>query len=521
MWCWPRRSQTCNRRRFAYGAMCGFVVAIGLLASGVLYAQPANPPTVNPAADGPDKVDDRPPLPPEERKPGTVPADFRFQNAGNRVFAGSRDANGKQIGGIEDNRPVLSEKESQDEYNAWTEAVLFAKQFSAADLEQFAARDLIPEDLTRLTSGGRSQFRMVLIRLDGKLLKVRKVPATKILQEAGLESVYEGWLVPIDEHASKPVCVVFTDLPPGLELGVQPENRWCSFAGYFFKVMAYPGPQGDPKKPDAGGWLTAPLLLGRSITLRNAAPAETKKIPLDKELRIFKAIRDDTPAARGDPGYWEEAAACNRILLHASKFPTRDLEAAARKDLRFGDLFLEVRRDFKLELVHFQGRLISLRKQEVNPWLTEAGIDTVYEGWLVPKDEPRGNPVCILITELPAGVEPQKDPKHLLNLWVSFAGYSFKLLRYESGEQKKDDPSKFVWKQAPLLIGHSVTLEPEPNEPSTSPFTGVFLPGVFGGLLLIIVSAVALSWWFRKGDRRAKQEMEAVRARNPFGETQT
>src|SRR5205823_250798 len=120
--------------------------------------------------------------------------------------------------------------------------------------------------------------------------------------------------------------------------GKQPEDRWASFAGYSFKLLSYPGPEADPKDAKAGGWLTAPLLIGRTLTPLAGPPAEATAIALNKDLRVFKLIQDDQPMVR-DPELWEEGAAWNRVVLHARKFTAEQLEEAARKDLDFAHLF--------------------------------------------------------------------------------------------------------------------------------------------------------------------------------------
>jgi hypothetical protein len=471
----------------------GSVVAFALV-TGTVLAQPAQPPA------GADAIDSRSPLPPEPPGP-TDGAKFRFPDPDRRIF-----------GGIKDELPVASEKDNPDEYQAWAEVVLHARQFPTAELEKHGNRGLTRDDLVRnLTDRGRALFRLELVRFDGRLTKVRKLEPSRSLAETGLTAVYEGWLVPTDESPSRPVCVVFTDLPPGLEVGPQPADRWVSFAGYFFKVLAYPGPHADLNKPDSGAWLLAPLVIGRSVTLLPGPPAP--EVALDKQMRVFKRIDDDAPMATWEKN-WEEVVAWNRVLLHARKFSPDQLEAAARRGVGFADLFREVRRDYKLDLIHLEGRLIRVRRMEPSEPMREAGIAAAYEGWLIPRGE-YDHPVCVVFTELPEGVEPYRPDQRSLDKWVSFAGYSFKLLQYESGEARADDPKKKVWKRAPLLIGHAVTLRPDPAAGLASSWWGTFVPALLGGLLLIVGTALALSWWFRRGDRVARQEIEAVR-RNPF-----
>jgi hypothetical protein len=448
----------------------------------------------------PPDADDRPPLPPDEPARPSIQAQVRFPNPTRRMF-----------GGIEDDKPVRSEKQNPDEYQAWTEVILTAKQHEAVALEEAAARDLTPDDL--LKANARRYFRLELVRFDGTLTKLRRVEATKALQDSGVAVVYEGWIVPDAESKANPVVAVVTDLPPGLEPAAELDRR-VSFAGYFFKTMAYPGPDfnKDLDKDEGGrGWLTAPLLVGRSITPRNEPFAPDVK--LDKNLRIFRMIRDDAPMATAHTSR-EEAAAWNRVLLHARQFSVEDLEAAARRDVEFHNLFKDVRRDYKLDLVYFEGTLIRLAKMEPSARMREAGVNTAYEGWLVPKDEPRGNPVCVVFTDLPDDV-PLPEKPTAINKWVSFAGYSFKLMRYESAERSKKVEGEFQWKAAPLLLGRGVLTKPDPRRDSPVTWGGGFVPGavaVIGGMVSV---ALLLTWVFRRGDKKARREIEANR-QNPF-----
>ena len=235
--------------------------------------------------------------------------------------------------------------------------------------------------------------------------------------------------------------------------------------------------------------------------------AATARIP-DKNLRIFHLIRDDAPKAKG-LSEWPEMAAWNWVVLYARKFPTDVLEKNARKDVTFADLFQDGRRDLKLDLVRFEGNLIRLSKVNMDRRMRDAGVEFCYEGWLVPTDEPRANPVCVVLTELPEGLEPA----HKMSQRVSFAGYSFKLLQYESAERDKND--RPVWKRAPLLIGRSVTLKMDPEYAGGS-WSAFFVPMIITGFAGIVGLAALLSWHFRRGDAQVKKTL-AGRQTNPFG----
>ena len=107
-----------------------------------------------------------------------------------------------------------------------------------------------------------------------------------------------------------------------------------------------------------------------------------------------------------------------------------------------------------------------------------------------------------------------------MNKWVSFAGYSFKKILYESSEPDPDRPGKFKYKYAPLLIGKSPIARPErdPDRPTAVTWSGFVLWVIAGGAVLIACAGL-LTWYYRGGDKKAKVAMDNVRGRNPFDAT--
>ena len=471
-------------------------------------------------------LDDQSPSPPAEPKRQAEVAETAIPNKDAAIFQGRRDAQGDRIPntGIVDFEPVAAETVNPDEYQAWHTVVLHARQFSAEQLERNAATDLTRDDLTATPSGQptanpRVAYRLSLLRFDGQLVKVRRVPASRSLVEAGTDETYEGLLLPLgepfpadrDKVLAYAVWVVFTELPePLAALRQRPPrewlevNSWATAAGYFFKVKQ--DVREDP----------VPVIIGKSVRLLSGPPVPPGDNPaaLDKNLRVFRLIKDDAFIAKAEEN-WEEVSAWNRVLLHARRFPPEELERYANGDLKFADLFLDSRRDYKLDLVRFEGRLIQLSKVKPSEKLAAAGVETAYEGWIVPRNEPRGNPICVFFTDPPEGIEGTGR----VNKWVSFAGYFFKLLRYRSAERDEKDPSRNVVKRAPLLLGRAVIPRPDPDVPVTLAW-GSFATTATIVVIGLVVAALGLTVYFRRSDRRARQEIEAHRIRNPFGEAE-
>ena len=490
-------------------------LAFGLFAGCAAMLAAQQPPVEPTNPIGADKLDERSPIPPENNNQAVLAAKLRI-NKEKAIFFGTRDAKTRVVkGGIEDDRPLASEKQNQDEYQSITEVMLHVAQFSATELAQNGRRDLTPDDLTY---GSRFQYRLELIRFQGKVTKARRLQPTKSLEETGFKELFEAWLVPDEESPGYPLCVLLSswpadfvklpEIPAGQQAGESVTiDKWAAFGGYSFKLMTYPGQGADPKDPIGAGWLKAPLLIGKSIV---PAPEPAAKIELDKSLRIYTGIRDEKAMVQ-NAEFWEEWSSWNRVVMHSRKFSAQQLEAAGDRKVNLETMLSPHRLDYTLDLVHVQGRLIRLIEEKSPKRLVEAGIPVVYEGWIIPDGEPSGHPINVVMLDLPPGVEPKKTMDHA----VTFAGYFFKVRVYESGEKKKDKPDENILKRTPLLIGRSATLRPEPDD-ATTWWTQGFVPAVVGSVALLGGAALTLGWWFRRGDRAAQAEIESNRQRNPF-----
>jgi hypothetical protein len=234
---------------------------------------------------------------------------------------------------------------------------------------------------------------------------------------------------------------------------------------------------------------------------------------IDRDKLYLSHVDDDRPVRSEDENP-DEFLAYNDILLHAHRLPAADLEKHASRDVTFADLVAKTRTDYQFKLLYFEGRLKRLRRLEPTKPLKEAGVKNLYEGWMFPRDGDQ--PMCVLTTELPPGLEPSLEYKPAKP--VTVAGYSFKLIRYESAEKSAHDPTQQRVRQAPLLMAHSFTLVPQPDADGGKPWRSAFLPGMLAMMAVIGAVVVGLTLWFRRGDRTVRRELDERRDRNPFGE---
>jgi hypothetical protein len=256
--------------------------------------------------------------------------------------------------------------------------------------------------------------------------------------------------------------------------------------------------------------------LGLAALLAGPAPGQDRpadKYALDPDRFHFGRVEDDAPV-RGEADNPDEFLAYNEALLHARRFPAAELEQHARRDVLFADLVKPVRQDFRLKLVYFEGRLKRLRRLDPTRPLAAAGVADLYEAWLFPRSGP--DPVCVLSTELPPGLEPGLD--YSPPVPAAAAGYSFKLIHYEAAELNPKDRTRHRVRKAPLLMAHSLTLRPAAvaGADGGDPWRTGFLPGLGAVLGGLAAAALALTAWFRRGDRAVRRELDNRRDVNPF-----
>jgi hypothetical protein len=236
----------------------------------------------------------------------------------------------------------------------------------------------------------------------------------------------------------------------------------------------------------------------------------TKSFTLDSDRQHFAQIDWDAPL-RSEETNWAEFESYNDVVLHANKYSAQELFDAGDKVLTFRDLLHpRTGRDFQFKLVAFEGRMMRLRRIEPTIPLKQAGVKNLYESWIFPSLA--ADPLCLLLVDPPEGIPESMSYQRAVP--VKFGGFYFKLIQYESSEPSEKKDRNRV-RRAPLLISRGLLATPEPTDIS-KPWREGFLPGISMLVSGVFLVAVALTVWFRLGDRGWRQRAETRRNENPF-----
>jgi hypothetical protein len=213
----------------------------------------------------------------------------------------------------------------------------------------------------------------------------------------------------------------------------------------------------------------------------------------------------------------EERQVYSQAIIQAHETAPELFAKAAREDdnrhLTFGHLMLEPAR-YRGKVVHMEGRLKRVRRQDAPLQAREAGIKYVYEGWIF-TETLKSNPVVVVFPDLPDGLEPAES----MDRNVAFNGYFFKKYLYASGEGNRYT-LLFV---APSLIlkgpGHAAIEDVQAALPA-------MLFYIIAGVVTVTIAIlILLTLWFRRSDRQLQKRLADVRVARAmemtFGDMET
>ncbi len=242
-----------------------------------------------------------------------------------------------------------------------------------------------------------------------------------------------------------------------------------------------------------------------------ALPPAKPKLPYpDRDTATAKYVKD---FVRGLTENDNEYATYNGLVLHANNFTVDEMLAAGRKDVAYADLLAkddDHRETYRYEIIRFDGRLMRLKKIPSTPELSSQGITDLYEAWIYPAKD--NKPVCVVLVEPPAGVEP-----NLLivpNRTISVAGYFYKVMAFTTDE-KASKEGNTITRYAPVIFAKGMTVQPLSESNAGNIWRTSFLPAVLTTIGLLTAFVLGLMWYFRRGDRVSKKAVEAKRM-NPF-----
>jgi len=215
-------------------------------------------------------------------------------------------------------------------------------------------------------------------------------------------------------------------------------------------------------------------------------------------------VRDDQVIVVGDL----EAEIYAKVVTLANYTSNRAFRAQARKDITPLHLQMEPALH-RGSVVFLEGHLRLINRYTPPPEALQEGVNDLYEAWIFP-DTFGSKAVCVVFTEWPAGL-----PRSILGqrktekVRVQVAGYFFKLLAYEARDRDKPNRS------APLLIAHTLTLPGPKIDPMTerNAWLSYVIYGVPCLLVMLIVSVVGVTVYFRRHDQKLRDQLRRLRER--------
>ncbi|MGD9855273.1 MAG: hypothetical protein AB7U20_10020 [Planctomycetaceae bacterium] len=239
------------------------------------------------------------------------------------------------------------------------------------------------------------------------------------------------------------------------------------------------------------------LLLVLSVELSGKVRAEEPAVALDAAALELSLIVDRTGLSfEESPAYYATLAHVRRVTPSALNAAARELhherwQSSPRFHTQpeaefptFVDL-IEYPEAYRGQPVMLSGHVIRLVTYSAGP--NEAGIDTLYEAWLVTEDSQQ-HPATVVCTQIPDGMPIGEE----IIDGVSVTGYFLKLHTYPSRDRK----TRF----APMILARTLSWHPPPaptNRWVLSPFA------LYGGLAVVLLAAsVAVQMSSRRRDKR-------------------
>ena len=159
---------------------------------------------------------------------------------------------------VEDSKPLQDATQNAKEAAAYSGLLRHVRAVPDAALVKAARSDVAYAKLMEEPA----KYRGEPIHIKGRLRRLARMDAPPDLVKDGTKAVYQAWIFPEGgEAGSDPYCVVFVEIPKGVEPAEKTAYR-ISCDAFFFKRLRYKSVAGDMRE--------APLLIGRSPQLQKS-----------------------------------------------------------------------------------------------------------------------------------------------------------------------------------------------------------------------------------------------------------
>jgi hypothetical protein len=163
---------------------------------------------------------------------------------------------------------------------------------------------------------------------------------------------------------------------------------------------------------------------------------------------------------------------------------------------------------YRGKIITITGKLSVIRREDP-PRFVPDSIDRIYTGYIT-GPTPGAPPYAIAFTQLPDDVE---KPSEELNLEVTFHGYFLSLVTFPAETGSKTQ-KKVI---SPYLVGKTLIVKPKRETATEGPYSFYLIVGIVGGFVIVALLVAAMNIWFRRGDRRIRSQLAAMREKNrPF-----
>lgn len=186
------------------------------------------------------------------------------------------DLNRAMLRFVEDDAPVRAATENPDEARAYDYLIGFASRVPGSEFAKVARSDL---SFAHLLGPEAHLYRGEVVRIEGRLKRVRDLGPTTALRAEGVGHLYEAWVFS-EIYRGYSYCLLLTELPSDVTVSEQLDRKVRCDA-FFYKIYRFVA--GD-------GVRRAPLLIGRSLETVTPAADQSRLALQDQALLTLPSL---------------------------------------------------------------------------------------------------------------------------------------------------------------------------------------------------------------------------------------